>query len=249
LTEGCKFVARNALVLLRSSLYNLNVANERTKSRRRVEPIGSDYRALTARGTQPAFDGTIASAGESVGISLEQMIEMMRWAKESDPRVAQFLEAWDALDPSERHASGTADAVRQQVGLKIVELLRIVAEMTYRIAMYKSQISAAMSHPEVVAKTVERALTDDGIADRMMLHKATGFLPMPRGAQTTVTVMQNAQANATSQPIVEAPSPEQTIRQLADAFNQSRESRHALAAKNSELVPIELPKTEDDDGA
>jgi hypothetical protein len=236
-------------LLVRSSLYNLIVRNELAKGRPNDERLGSERRKHSAGKVQPAFDGTIASACKSVHISLQQMIEMMRWAKESDPRVAQFLEAWDALDPSERHASGTADAVRQQVGLKIVELLRIVAEMTYRIAMYKSQISAAMSHPEVVAKTVERALTDDGIADRMMLHKATGFLPMPKGAQTTVTVMQNAQANATSQPIVEAPSPEQTIRQLADAFNQSRESRHALAAKNSELVPIELPKTEDDDGA
>ena len=53
----------------------------------------------SAPGIQPAFDGTMASACESVGISLERMMEMMRWARESDPRVAQLLDAWDALDP------------------------------------------------------------------------------------------------------------------------------------------------------
>ena len=52
--------------------------------------------------TGPAFDGTIASACESTGITLEQMFEMMRWAKESDPRIAELLDTWDALDPSEQ---------------------------------------------------------------------------------------------------------------------------------------------------
>src|SRR5712671_1283448 len=94
-----------------------------------VFPISGNKEPAT-RGVPPAFDGTTASACESVGISLERMIEMMRWARESDPRVAQFLDTWDALGPSEREIQGTVEAVRHRVGLKLPELLGIIAEVT-----------------------------------------------------------------------------------------------------------------------
>jgi hypothetical protein len=139
----------------------------------------------------------------------------------SDPRVARFLDACDALDASEQQAKGTADAVCGRIGLAPAELLRIVADVTCRIAMYRAQIIAAVSHPLVVEKTVERALTDDGIADRMALHKAMGFLPTPKGSQTIISIMQNAQAPAAAQSI-SAPRPEQTIRRLSDRFNEAR---------------------------
>jgi hypothetical protein len=175
----------------------------------------------TKHGVPPKFDGTIASACESVGISVEHMIEMMRWAKERDPRIAQFLDTWDALDPSERQDMGMIDAVREQVGLAPVDLLRIVANVACRIAMYEAQIIAAVSHPFVVGKTVERAMTDEGIADRIALHKATGFLPMPKGSRTIISVMQNAQAPAAAESVA-APRPEQTIRRMSDRFNEVR---------------------------
>jgi hypothetical protein len=220
------------------------VTNERSKTWGRSKHVGRDYRALTARGTQPAFDGTIASACESVGISLEQIIEMMRWAKESDSRVAQFLDAWDALDPSERQASGTTEAVRQRAGLKLPELLGIVAEVTYRIAMYRARILTAIELPSVVERSVETALTAEGIADRKMLFQHSGFLPTPKGSQTTINVAQNAQANA--RPVVAAPSPERTIRLLADELHERLGKPLALAAENSEPVPIEGSNREGD---
>jgi hypothetical protein len=198
-----------------------------------------------ARDVQSAFDGTIASACASVGISLEQMIGMMRWAKESDPRVAQFLDAWDALDPSERQASGTADAVRQQAGLKLIELLRVVAETAYRIAMYQAQIIAALALPHVVGKTVECGLTDKGIADRRMLFQHSGFLPTPKGSQTTINVAQNTQAHARSA-VVAAPLPERTTRRLTDELHERLGKPRALAARDS--VPIGLPNGKDDHG-
>src|ERR1700745_249230 len=155
--------------------------------------------------TEPAFDGTIASACESIGITLEQIIEMMRWAKESDPRVRELLDTWDSLDASVRQDSGTAEAVRQRVGLKLPELLGIVAEVTYRIAIYKAQIVAALALPSVVERSIETALTEDGIADRKMLFQHSGFLPTPKGSQTTIAITQNAQANATSRSVVAVP--------------------------------------------
>jgi hypothetical protein len=157
----------------------------------------------------PAFDGTIASACESVGLSLESMTETLRWARESDARVAQFFDVWDKLDTSERRVWGTVKVVRQRAGLKIVDLLGIKADVACRMAMYEAQIIVALSHVLVVEKTIERALTDKGVADRMALYKVTGLLPMPKGSQTTTAV----------QPVV-APRPEDTIRRLSESFNK-----------------------------
>jgi len=68
------------------------------------------------------------------------------------------------------------------------------------------------------------ALTDEGHEDRATLHKATGFLPSPKGAQTNIQVVQHASATANAQAAsVAAPPPEQTIRRLVDRFNDARQ--------------------------
>lgn len=105
--------------------------------------------------------------------------------------------------------------------LRIVEIL---AATLVRLGAQASSVIAAVNHPRVVAKTVEMALTDEGHEDRADLHRATGFLPLPKGAQTVVNVQAQASAGAQAQaaaPIV-APAPEQTIRRLADRFNDVR---------------------------
>jgi hypothetical protein len=155
------------------------------------------------------------------------MIKILRWAKESDSRVAQFLDAWDALDPSERQVWGTVEAVRQRAGLKTLELLGIIAEVACRMAMYEAQIIVALSHVLVVEKTIDLALDDaakakDSLAAQIVLHKATGFLPMPKGSQTIFgIIMQDAQAPAAAQSVA-APRPEETIRRASAKFNDMR---------------------------
>ena len=208
--------------------------------------VPASRRSPTMAGS--AFDGTIASACESIGITLEQMIEMMRWAKESDPRIRDLMDTWDSLDASERQDSGTAEAVRHRVGLKLPELLRTVAEVTYRIAIYKAQIVAALALPSVVERSIETALTDDGIADRKMLFQHSGFLPMPKGSQTTIAVTQNAQANASSRSVVAVPPPEQTIRSLTERFNEMRGLPRPPAARTTEALHVEVPGRVEDDG-
>src|SRR5437016_14674094 len=84
---------------------------------------------------QPAFNGTIAAAC-AMGIGLEDFINMARVAGESDPTAARFMDAWDALSPSEQQARGAADGLCKRVGLNPRELLRVVAEATVGIHMY-----------------------------------------------------------------------------------------------------------------
>jgi hypothetical protein len=186
-----------------------------------VLPISGNKESAT-RGVQPAFDGMIASACES-GVSLEDIIEMARLAQMSDPRAARFLDAWDALGACEHQARGAADAICERLGFAPLELLRIAADTAYRFSMYQAHMIAALSHSRIVEKSIERALTDEGVADRLMLHKAAEFFPTPKGSQTAISIMRERQTDAATQTApVAAPSPERTIRRLSERFNEMR---------------------------
>lgn len=112
----------------------------------------------------------------------------------------------------------------------------VVAAM--RMGVQASSMIAAMAHPTVVKQTVKMALTDGGVDDREMLHKATGFLPQPRGAQTQINV--HTQANAASQAeakaaSVSAPAPESAIKRLSERLNLIRavQTQPALPASSA----------------
>lgn len=103
-----------------------------------------------------------------------------------------------------------------------LRILEIVAATTIRLGAQACSIVAAASMPDIVHKTVEMALTNDGFTDRALLAKATGFLPTPKGPQTSIHVTQNAVAQASAPVAVAAPAPEQTIRRMVDRFNTHR---------------------------
>lgn len=184
-----------------------------------LQSKGREAASRRTRGNQPVFEGTIASACD-FGIGVEQFIEMVRLARTPDPRTARFLEAWDALTPSGQHSDG-ADAVSEQVGLAPLELLKTVADVACRYAMYAAQITAAVALPSVVGRSIEAALTDEGFTDRKMLFQHSGLLSTPGGSQTTIAITQNAEAKANAEAAA-APRPEETIRRLCDRFNEAR---------------------------
>jgi hypothetical protein len=91
--------------------------------------------------------------------------------------------------------------------------------------MYTARIIAAVALPSVVECCAKAALTDEGSADRKMLFQHSGFVPTPAGAQTNISIMQNAQLNATAQPVITAaPRPDETIRRLCDRLNEAKTS-------------------------
>src|SRR5258708_4009586 len=55
-----------------------------------------------------------------------------------------------------------------------MRILEAITAACVRLGAQASTLIAAVNHPRVVEKTVEMALTDDGIEDRATLHKATG---------------------------------------------------------------------------
>jgi hypothetical protein len=135
-----------------------------------------------------------------------------------------------------------------------VDALDMINRAAQMVSRQMSATLAAVTHPQVVEKTIEMALTDEGIDDRMVLHKATGFIPMPSGPRTTVNVAASASAQSAAPVIVAAPPPEQTIRRLVDRFNDARALPPAPPAEvidqlpQREAVPVStFDESEDDD--
>ena len=124
--------------------------------------------------------------------------------------------------------------------LRVVEIIILTA---MRMGTQASAFLAHVSSPDIVQATIEDALNGSDkvrIAAQSMLHKATGFLPTPKGNQTSIVVTQNA--NPTTQPVtVIAPSPESTIRRLVDRFNDGTK---ALLEPDS--APLSLPTNSED---
>lgn len=93
-----------------------------------------------------------------------------------DPDVLRVLNLYRSVPASYRRllpmeAFCHAAAVSPQV------VLANIAAGAVRMNASAAAIVAAAWHPQVVLKTVERGLQDDGVKERMVLHRAAGFIP------------------------------------------------------------------------
>jgi hypothetical protein len=99
-------------------------------------------------------------------------------AESNDPSAIKVQSAYLTIPQSYRRLL-PAEAYCHSAGISPWVLLEAITVAAVRRGVMASAIVAAINQPRVVQKTVEMALTDDGIRDRMALHKATGFL-VPR---------------------------------------------------------------------
>jgi hypothetical protein len=175
-------------------------------------------RILSQRGTTTLAEDTQHAVPYSPGADLITSWPSYLHASD-DPEAKKVISVYYSV-PGWVRSALPVEAFCLASTVSTSRILEILTGVCVRLGAQASTIIAAVSHPSVVQKTVEMALTDDGIEDRNTLHKATGFLPTPKSAQTNITVTQNAQVS--SQVAVSAPSPESTIRTLAEAFNQRR---------------------------
>jgi len=125
------------------------------------------------------------------------------------------------------------------VGVNPTDILETIVKAIASVSRQASAAIAAANHPAVVEKTVEMALTDEGIEDRTTLHKAVGFLPTPKGSQITVNASANAASTAQAAALP-APPPEATIKRLIDRFNDAR----ALGPASTTNIIDSLPRPE-----
>jgi hypothetical protein len=159
----------------------------------------------------------------------------------ADPEARKVLDVYYAM-PRTLARILPVEAFCLSVAVSPLRILEILTATAVRLGAQASMLVAAVSHPRVTQKTVEMALTDEGTEDRATLHKATGFLPTPRGAQTNITIAQNASAQANAQAAsVTAPPPEATIRRMVNRFNDARGTPALPASVEGTVLPEVMP--------
>ena len=92
-----------------------------------------------------------------------------------DPDARKVLEVYRSVPESYRRLLRPEDFCHA-AGVSPWRVLECITVAAVRQAAQGAAILAAVLHPRVVEKTIERALRDEGIHDRVVIHKATGFL-------------------------------------------------------------------------
>jgi hypothetical protein len=77
-------------------------------------------------------------------------INFARAAQSNDPTLAQFLEAWDGLDPQAQEDPSQADALCRRLRLSPLEVLRAVVQEAVEFCALTSGLMAYMALPEMV---------------------------------------------------------------------------------------------------
>lgn len=202
----------------------------------------------------PQVTPLINRLAKRIQLTREDILEHLALCADDDIRA--FLQTYNRPDipddlrhsfPYELYCAATKD--KNGVPLSPNRLLEVTVAMIVRANTQLSAAIASAFHPEIVEATVGYALTQEGISDRNALHKAVGFTPTPKSAQTTIQISNaaTAQAAASAQAPVAAPPPELTIRTLVDRFNDARGLRTPqLPAENPhEYAPEFIAPSED----
>jgi len=92
-----------------------------------------------------------------------------------DPEARKVLEVYRSVPESYRRLLRPEDFC-YAAGVSPWRVLECITVSAVRQAAIGSAFVAAVLHPRVVEKTVERALQDDGTRERWMLQKTAGFL-------------------------------------------------------------------------
>jgi hypothetical protein len=125
-------------------------------------------------------------------------------------------------------------------------MIEIVVGAIAKHQVLEGAVISALSHPQVVRTNAYQAMFPEGVEDRMAHLKMMGALPIPKSAQTSITVNANAQAVSASksESVAALPSAEDTIRRIVEARQRaalSASPERALPAA-SETVPVFMPQ-------
>lgn len=159
----------------------------------------------------------------------------------------KVLSAYNSLSSSlQRVTPIEAYCVAASVSPLLV--LDMLVAAVSRSGALAAAVVAAANQPRVVQKSVEMALTSEGILDRQLLARATGFLPSPRGSQINIHTSASANAQSAAVTPASAPAPEQTNRRLAERLSELRglppappNPLDAAAMPEREMLTIDIP--------
>jgi len=140
-------------------------------------------KAIKAQKPVPGFL-PITEAASALG-GAENFMAFYRIAAEREPKLAPVLGAWDATTKLERKRAAL-DEMMSAVPISPHDIVgMVVAEMS-RYHYSVSEGIVAMNHRAVTETMMKNARTVKGIADREMVMKHSGFLPLPKGSEVNV---------------------------------------------------------------
>jgi hypothetical protein len=93
-----------------------------------------------------------------------------------DPEARKVASVYLSVPESYRRLL-PAEAYCHAAGVSPYRVLELIVGTAVRLGALASTILAAVMRPRVVEKIIERALQDGGTRERMMLHRAAGFIP------------------------------------------------------------------------
>ncbi len=126
----------------------------------------------------------------------DALMELARLSE--DERMQKAVDAWDRLSASDQVAV-RLEMICEAAELSPSEFVGEIARAAYRWNMDVSTLIAMLAQPRIVEKMTELAEHPDGHHDRKMLLQSSGFLPLPKGARTTIHVSAQAAAIASTE--------------------------------------------------
>lgn len=107
------------------------------------------------------------------------LINMARYAP--DMRSQQVVKLWDALPEIEKKDTAI-ETLCQAANISPAKFLGTIVEGMHSVHADTTKLIAIQFSPEVLRRTAEVAMTEEGHRDRKMFLQSTGILPTPRGA-------------------------------------------------------------------
>jgi len=160
-------------------------------------------------------------------------IECLRTSDAPDAR--KFLAIYDDITlPRYVRDELPLEAFIVASGVQPERFFGIVMETAFRNSVQLGQVIASIHHPQIVEMSSQlAAAVPEATEDRLWHFKNMGFLPTPKGQQTSINVNVAASAQAASVAAPALTSPEERVLRLSDRFND----RRAIEANEAPALP------------
>lgn len=194
------------------------------KSPSKESRLESAYRALGVLASDVAKEPQITHIlAQLPSGGVKRAIEFLRGSDQ--PEARKFISLYDDL-PSSARTLLPFESICLACKIPTRRMMEVITGACFEQTANMSALLAAASHPQVVQKTVSAAKNIAyGAKDREMLHKHSGFIPVPKNTTNIISrgaIQQNLQDNSQNLTITpgEVPQIESKMSRIADRFNE-----------------------------
>jgi hypothetical protein len=146
----------------------------------------------------------------------EKALEFLAGSEALEAR--KILELHDRLNLAQK-AAVPFEAYCCSAGISPKRAFGIVCEEASDQSAKAVDLLAKVRHPEVLEATIDNALRASGVRDREMIHKAQGFVPVPKTSVTNFFGRVDARTQTANVAVL--PPVEDGVRRLSDRFNDA----------------------------